>query len=360
MSPGNSEHSRAVHVTLTTAGSPGAVALIQVHGPGAGDMLRELCGGVTFSDSNAKLVRIADVDEGLAIRWREDWAQLQPHGGPRVVQCILEKLLELGAAQQNTTGARELYPEANTELEADMLAAIAQATSPAAIDLLLAQPVLWQEAISRGWSDERNWSAIERDTLRLHHLMHAPTVVVLGQPNVGKSTLTNRVLGRSASIVADQPGTTRDWVAGLAEHRGVTVRWLDTPGIRASGDPIEQYAITLARQVIAESQVIVALREPEIDWPDFSALPRQPDLFVMNKADRLVDHDVRVSGDGARAHDPLHVSASSGAGVDALLDRVLSHVLGDKDWTQAKLWAFSAKLREIVRRRDERALRVYG
>ncbi|NJL31882.1 MAG: GTP-binding protein [Phycisphaerales bacterium] len=57
-------------------------------------------------------------------------------------------------------------------------------------------------------------------------------VVVAGQPNVGKSTLMNKMLGRSASLVADLPGTTRDWVAGWVELEGVALHWMDTPGLR--------------------------------------------------------------------------------------------------------------------------------
>ena len=131
-------------------------------------------------------------------------------------------------------GAPSLYPEAGDRLEAESLAAMARAASPAAIDLLAHQPSLWRMALRRhsaggghdpdhagaGSLTDRHRVQILGRSEVLDRLIDPSLVVVVGQPNVGKSTLTNQMLGRSVSIVADLPGTTRDWVAGLAEISG--------------------------------------------------------------------------------------------------------------------------------------------
>jgi tRNA modification GTPase len=333
----------SVRVTLTTADAPGAIALLQLQGPGTRDVLmRTLKPGDSsaraFAPGRLHLVNIADVDRGLAVLLRDDWAQLMPHGGPRVVEKLIEQLTAAGAVYDARPDARQMYPEATSDLEADMLAAIARAASPAAIDLLLAQPRLWRDALAS--QQPLPGDILERSRI-LDRLIDPPTVVVVGQPNVGKSTLTNRMLGRSVSVVADLPGTTRDWVAGLAELQtpggGVAVRWLDTPGLRHSDDAIEQQAIELARSVIAQADVVIAMRDAEHNWPDADALPRRADLRVVNKIDLAMDDT--MAGD-------VRLSAIDGTNIDVLERRVLEVL--QLHGVEPALWAFSDRLRTMV------------
>jgi small GTP-binding protein len=336
--------SERVRVTVTTASTAGAVALIQLHGRGAADLLSRVTGKSDWIVARVRLSDLAGVDEGLAVLLRDDWGQLMPHGGPRVVHKLLDRLLELGACYDAEPAARELYPEAASDLEADMLATLARAASPAAIDLLLAQPALWER-----WERERHEppADILRRSDALDRLVTPPTVVVVGRPNVGKSTLTNRMLGRTASIVADLPGTTRDWVAGLADIQGVAVRWLDTPGLRDSGDPIEQRAIALAQRVVAEADVLIAMREPEIEWPEKESLPREPDLWITNKSDIRSDEERETAsvpvGSLAVSRSSIRISAATGQGIPDLQRAILARLsLAD---LSPRVWAFSPSLR---------------
>lgn len=319
-----------VRLMLTTPPTPGAIAIVQLGGDGVAPLLRRLTGESDWPLHRLRYVDLGGVDRGMAGLIGPDVGQIMPHGGLRVVQKLIDRCIELGAGYGELPPER-LYPEASGSLEADMLAAIARAASPAAVDLLAAQPALWNQA-----------SYAEADLLRrsrqLDRLIDPATVVVVGRPNVGKSTLTNRLLGRTASIVADLPGTTRDWVGGVAVlNDAVAVRWLDTPGIRDSDDPIEREAIAMARQAIADADVLIAMRDPESDWPD--GLPRQADVHVMNKADL----------GGSTEPGALRISAQRGDGVDELTRAVLS-VLGLADLRVDERWAFSAALRERARR----------
>ncbi len=364
-------------ITLTTAPNPGAVAIIQLRGPGVIDMLKRLTGRSTWQAGRVRYVPLADIDQGCAVLLGQPpgpWAQLMPHGGPRVVQKLLDWLIEDGGRFEPQPPARDIYPEAQSDLEADMLAAMARAASPAAVDMLLAQPALWQNAPHEQLDHEK----VTRQSMALDRLIDPPSVVVIGPANVGKSTLTNRLMGKAVSVVADLPGTTRDWVGGLVElspwatcrHIGdtvdgdqsqisdalltaVAVRWLDTPGLRQSNDAIEQHAIELARRVIIDADVLISMRDEASPWPGADLLPRAADLWVVNKID-----DGRPIGDGSQASNPLAITALHDAGIDALQGCVLQR-LGLADLHPLRLWAFSPTLRDAVQQRSTSSLAAY-
>jgi len=345
-----------VRITLTTAGAPGAVAIVQLHGMDAARVLRQITAASDWPIGRVRHIRFADIDDGVAVVLHEGLAQVMPHGGPRVVQRIIERLLALGCVYEPVMCGRDLYPEAGSDLEADMLVAIARASSPAAIELLLHQPLAWRASLERKQEVIGGAEIIARSRV-LDRLLDPPSVVVVGRPNVGKSTLTNRVLGRAASIVAGQPGTTRDWVAGLAElPGGVAVRWMDTPGLRDSNDPVEQRAIEMANQVTRAADVLIVMRDPVLDWPQAHALPRGADVWVMNKADTMASG--LNAGDGSDAQSPLRISAETGAGIDELMLHVLRRLDLDAI-TSEHPWAFSSRLKELMISGDRDALRHY-
>jgi tRNA modification GTPase len=165
-------------------------------------------------------------------------------------------------------------------------------------------------------------------------------------------------MGKQVSLVADLPGTTRDWVAGLVELAGpggdladsVAVRWLDTPGLRDSRDPIEQRAIAMARRVVADADVLLAMRDGRSDWPQ---LPRVADLWLVNKVD-----DGPAGGNGRSSDDPLAISAATGFALDQLPQRI-RRALGLDDTAQPTLWAFTDILRTAVASNDRDALQRY-
>ncbi|MEM6853381.1 MAG: GTPase [Planctomycetota bacterium] len=328
---------------LMSARQPGAVATLQIAGADVAQVLTQLTGNADWPVGRLRLCDFAGIDEGLAGRISETTAQLMPHGGLRVVQKLEAWLREHGVAPESPDSELDTpsrYPEAGSRIETDVLHAIATAASPAAIDLLAAQPQAW-----KAWLASTHQSSIINHQ-SAHHLLTPPTVVVVGRPNVGKSTLLNRLVGRSASVVADLPGTTRDWVGGLVELvptlpdgrdgdpsvDAVAVRWLDTPGLRSSDDAVEQRAIEQARGVVADADVLVAMRDPEHGWPDLGNLPREPDVWVINKADRsetTTDRD-----------DVVRISAATGDGIRALSEAVLDS-LGLRSVDRDQPWLFS-------------------
>ncbi len=265
-------------IALVTPHAPGAVAMLQLTG-NVVPLLVKLTGAAAWPVGKLSLRSIAGVDDGLVVRIKDDMALLMPHGGLRVVHRIAEAAVALGATLVRADDVHpiSLYPEARDLVEACMLAAVAKAESPLAIDLLLDQPRRWRNAPALTDADRAR-------SRRLNRLITPPVVVLAGLPNVGKSTLTNALVGRSLSITADMPGTTRDYTAGRIDVAGLVVDWHDTPGIRESDDPIEQRAIAIATKLLAHADLIIAMSAPGIEWP---ALPRPADLHVINKCDLI-------------------------------------------------------------------------
>ena len=335
-------------VTLTTANTPGAVAIVQLHGDAVADVLQKMTGRKAFASRRAYLCSFADIDEGLAILLNDTAAQLMPHGGPRVVQRLLDHLVEqFGCTYDPSPDTQSLYPEAASPIEADMLDAIANATSPAAIDLLTQQPAYWQGLRQQASEpDQAQRQHIAARSRTFNQLLTPPTVVVAGPANVGKSTLTNALMGKAMSIVADLPGTTRDWVGGLVElsatndaQQAIAVHWLDTPGLRESDDTVEQRAIQLAKQQIEQADVLIAMCDPDQPWPDAQSLAREPDLYVVNKVDDASPPDRDA---GLTAERPLLISASRSINLGAL-QSVIIEQLGFGE-LRSEPWAFTKKL----------------
>ena len=350
-----------------TSNQPGAIAILQLVGD-VEAVLKSLTGVVDWPRGRARLVRFDDIDEGLAVRLSHDLAQLMPHSGPRILQRLTERMIELGVepAAPNELPAESVYPEAADRYEALALAAVARAASPLAIDLLLDQPRRWRRqapAPSQGRGGGEGDIHLTQEDLarshRLNRLIDPPIVAVAGAPNVGKSTLSNALLGRSMSIAADVPGTTRDYTSGRIELAGLVVDWYDTPGMRDTSDPIESMAIDVARQLIERADLLIAMKDHEHDWP---TLPRPSDLSILNKIDLLPSPSGRVAGGegsspASRAalgpSDPrpaadLRISALRGTGISDLVTAIRDRLVPPADLAHPGPWLFDERLIQSV------------
>ena len=155
-------------------------------------------------------------------------------------------------------------------------------------------------------------------------------VVICGKPNVGKSSLLNALLGEEKAIVTDLPGTTRDVVSGSVAIEGIPVHFMDTAGIRESGEAVEQIGIRRAKEAMRAADlcllVLDAGEAPDAQDADILAeLAQLPHLVVINKQDlppsKAVDDWLKSQGVGAN----LRVSARTGEGMAALRREIRCH-----------------------------------
>ncbi|MCK5198536.1 MAG: ribosome biogenesis GTPase Der [Spirochaetales bacterium] len=195
---------------------------------------------------------------------------------------------------------------------------------------------------------------------------HQIAIAIMGKPNTGKSTLTNRLLGRTASIVSDIPGTTRDVVEGTFEHSRKFYKVLDTAGIRRKkkvGENVEYYSVNRAFQSIEESDVVLLMIDAVDGLADQDkkiaaqiVKNGRGVILVLNKWDKLKDvpNQMEAVKDRIKFLFPvlafapiIPISALSGEGVEDLLKQVY------KVWKQLNKRVETARVNEALKRWTE-------
>ena len=141
---------------------------------------------------------------------------------------------------------------------------------------------------------------------------------IVGAPNVGKSTLLNRLVGEDRAMISDIAGTTRDTVEAHCNIDGVQFRFVDTAGIRTTDDRLEQMGIERTMKALREARIVIQMIEAGCSGFEPVAVGDGQTLIVAaNKADRSDDRSV---------NDAIYISAKSGDGVDELRARLRSTV----------------------------------
>jgi len=292
----------------------------------------------------------------------EDVAELQGHGGPVVLDLLVRAACVHGArpARPGEFSERAFLNGrldlAQAEAIADLInAATAQAARAAQrslqgefssrvrarVDELIGLRIFIEGALD--FSDEDvDWLA--DDALRarlatllahLRDLLAAATqgrrlreglvVALAGAPNVGKSTLLNRLAGTEAAIVTDIPGTTRDVLRENLDLDGLPLTLVDTAGLRDSDDPVEKIGIERAWQALAHAELVLFLVDDRagITEADRALLARVPEgaevIVLRNKCDLSGAPPARAE---AVMRVELRLCAKSGAGLDLLKQEI--------------------------------------
>jgi GTP-binding protein len=162
--------------------------------------------------------------------------------------------------------------------------------------------------------------------------MSVPTVAIIGRPNVGKSTLFNRIIGRRLAIVDAQPGVTRDRHFAPADWNGRRFWLVDTGGlVPGSSDPLNRAIRAQVEQAVADSDVLLFVVDVEsgvhpidLEIAQYLRKARRPVLLVVNKVDDLPEDDRHLSFYELGLGDPFPVSAAVGKNSGDLLDRLAS------------------------------------
>jgi GTP-binding protein len=162
--------------------------------------------------------------------------------------------------------------------------------------------------------------------------MTAPTIAIIGRPNVGKSTLFNRIIGRRQAIVDAQPGVTRDRHFAPAEWNGRRFWLVDTGGlVPNSTDPMNRAIRSQVEQAVAESDVLVFLVDVQagvhpgdLEIAQYLRKVDRPVLLVVNKCDDLPNETRHLSFYELGVGEPFPVSASVGKNSGDLLDKLVT------------------------------------
>jgi tRNA modification GTPase len=323
------------------------------------------------------------VDEGIALYFPaphsytgEPVLELQGHGGPVVMQALLAACLDAGArlaepgeftrraflegkldlaqaeavADLIDAASREAARSALRSLSGEFSAAIGALQSRlielrALTEAMLDFPEEDVEALHR--EDAAARLAAVRDALddvlaksRQGSLLRGGIHVVLaGRPNVGKSSLLNRLAGEERAIVTPVPGTTRDALREPIQIEGVPLVLVDTAGLRRSWDLVERLGIERTQRELERADVVIAVFEAGQGRDELQDLPsRVPRIEVHNKADLTPGFAVP---EGA-----LAVSAKTGSGIEQLRRSIL----------EAAGWSSSGEPVFLARERHLRAL----
>ena len=331
---------------MLTPGGRGAVATIRIEGD-----LSALESAVSplFLASKGRPVSLLEVGaihfgrwenehgEGIvATRHSEQMMELHCHGGQAAVTRILSDLEGVGCS---IVSWQSQMMAAENALEAECLEALSRATTWRTAEILLQQSegllkqtflsLVSVTALSATQTCGRGaLVSTERDTLRHHalhvlddllalsefglHLTRPWRVVLSGPPNVGKSSLINRLLGYDRAIVFDQPGTTRDVLTAETAFEGWPLLLIDTAGLRDTTEDLEAAGIALARQQLRSCDLPLILIDLGLEpTPEDKALIEQwPNaILVAHKCDQP---------DRWRQHLPqtaIRVSSLTGQGI---------------------------------------------
>jgi tRNA modification GTPase len=160
------------------------------------------------------------------------------------------------------------------------------------------------------------------------------TLAIVGRPNVGKSSLFNRLVERERAIVTATPGTTRDLVTETVAIGGIPVKLVDTAGIRQALDEAESIGIRKSKEALADADLVLvvldALQPASAEDDDLLRLAEsRPTIVVRNKWDLKGSGQGSGAGGQSSIHTSIHTSALTGEGITGLRDEILRHVGGD-------------------------------
>ncbi len=373
-------HEREPIIALATANGRASVGIIRLSGTGVLQISKALCFR-ELTPRHATLVQFNDatgelIDEGLAIAFPapnsytgEDVLELQCHGSAPALNLLLDHCLQLGKSM----GLRLARPGEFTEraflngkmdlAQAEAVADLIDASSTLAakgaakslkgdfskkIDVFL-NALIEIRALTEATLDfpEEEIDFIEQHDVfnRLEKILgniqevknaaqqgsiirDGLTVVLVGQPNVGKSSLMNALAGEDIAIVTDVAGTTRDRLKETIQLDGVPLHIIDTAGLRETQDSVEQIGIERTWQAIEQADLVLHLMDltqgSQISSEDQDLIKRiklktsknVPIKIVWNKLDQS-------SKQTADSENELFVSAKTGQGLEQLKSELL-------------------------------------
>jgi tRNA modification GTPase len=348
----------------------------------ATDVFRSESGASLDQPNRAIFGRVIDpavgehVDEAVAIWFRaphsytgEDVVELSCHGSPVVLRRLLGLLTSRGARiaepgeftfraflnrridLAQAQAVRDII-DAQTDYQArvatrQLEGSLSKRIAPLKADLI--ETIVHLESSVEFVEDDLSTDALAAVIARLdgvlasleqlsssfsfgRYLKDGFDLAIVGRPNVGKSSVFNRLIGVERAIVTEMPGTTRDALYETTSISGVPVRLIDTAGIRETADVVESIGITRSRQALADADIALLIvdqseRLTAEDEQLLAVVPIASRIIALNKSDlsRALDSQLLPAEDRSTA---ISVSALTGDGFDSLTSAILERLAG--------------------------------
>ncbi len=363
---------------IATASGAGGIGVVRVSGELCQTIANQILGHcpapryaayLSFYDNSQNLI-----DRGIAIYYQnphsytgEDVLELQAHGGTAVIQMLLARCIELGARQAEPGEfTRRAYLNDKMDLaQAEAVADVINASTIEAaqsamrslsgefsnsIHVVLAKLVdlrMYVEAcldfpeeeidfITQGKVAEKLATIISELKIVFAKakqgslLREGLQVVLIGQPNVGKSSLMNQLSGEEVAIVTPIAGTTRDAIKNTIQINGLPLHMIDTAGLRDTEDEVEKIGIARTYRALESAQVALLLIDAAHGIGDeeksiLACLPQEiAKIWVHNKID-TTQESAKIIEKSGEQH--IYLSAKTGDGV-ALLKQQLLNIAG--------------------------------
>ena len=381
------EVTRDTIAAIATPAGRGGIGVVRLSGPRAPAIARSILGRVPeprhathaiFRDARGEAL-----DEGIALYFPEPHSytgepvlELQGHGGPVVMHALLAACVDAGArlAEPGEITRRAFLEGkldlAQAEAVADLIDAASREAARSALRSLsgefstalaaLQSQLMELRALTEAMLDfpEEEVDALHREDAAerlgavraaLEHVIAKSRqgsllrsgihVVLAGRPNVGKSSLLNRLAGEERAIVTPVAGTTRDALREPIQIEGVPLVLVDTAGLRSSTDIVERIGIERTRRELERADAVIAVLEVPGGKEEIENLPAGvPVIEVYNKIDLAPGFAVPAGS--------LAVSAETGQGIEQLRRTIL----------QAAGWSSSGEPVFLARERHLRAL----
>ena len=366
---------------IATAPGRGGIGIVRVSGPAAEVVARAIVGRTLAPRAaTATTFRAASgeaLDEGLALFFPaphsytgEAVLELHGHGGPAVLRLLLARCVELGArlAQPGEFTRRAFLNGKLDLVQAESVADLIDAATATAaraavrslsgefsraidamVQALIELRMLVEAALDfpdedigfvRGADATGRLDALQQRIREIQAraaqgalMRDGLTAVLVGRPNVGKSSLLNQLAGEDAAIVTSIPGTTRDAVTRDVEIHGIPLAVIDTAGLRATDDPVEALGIERTWAAVARANVALVMVDAKagdagLDAADAEILARLPSalphIVVHNKIDLVALTPKAAASGHAAATRHVWLSAKTGAGVALLRHEILA------------------------------------
>lgn len=374
---------------IATAPGVGGVGIIRISGEQALDICQQLTKKkpqvrkALFSKFSYKHTLI---DEGIVLYFPnpnsftgEDVIELQAHGGPVILNMLLQAVIKCGArqAQAGEFSQRAFLNDkidlVQAEAIADLISSSTEQAAMAAqrslqgdfsnkVSNLLKQLIelrVWIEAAIDFPEEEIDFLADKAQQAKMQtlhenlkkllaqaqqgELLNKGVIIgIVGQPNVGKSSILNLFTRNETAIVSDIAGTTRDVIKENINIHGVPVLIIDTAGIHITADKIEQEGIKRAKQILQQAdiilQVIDSSKDAKQQLKNLSDLPfSKRKLVVYNKS------DITTTVDRELTENEIQLSAKTSHGFEALEHKILSMITQEENLETS----FSARARHI-------------